>query len=64
MSDDWLFGVNTGRDRLAEAVGRVQADEIVASMQRGQVEKWLIQSTEQFQQRVVLDVNGNVLGVH
>jgi filamentous hemagglutinin len=64
MSDDWLFGVNTGRDRLAEAVGRAQADEIVASMQRGQVEKWLIQSTEQLQQRMVLDVNGNVLGVH
>jgi hypothetical protein len=62
MSDDWLFGVRTGRDRLGEAVGRAQADQIVSSMQRGQAEKWLIQSTEEAQRRMMLDINGKVIG--
>jgi hypothetical protein len=42
MSDDWLKGINTGRERIAEAVGRNEALRVEDALDAGGVEKWLL----------------------
>lgn len=42
MADTWLTGANTGYDRLLEAVGRSEAQNIRAGLASGTVEKWLV----------------------
>lgn len=44
MSDSWLTGVNTGKNRLIESLGdnRAEARGIRKSFESGRVEKWLV----------------------
>ncbi|EIL88415.1 hemagglutinin-related protein, partial [Rhodanobacter fulvus Jip2] len=42
MSDDWLLGTNTGRDRILQAVGERNAQSVVDAMDAGRVEKWVV----------------------
>jgi hypothetical protein len=46
MSDDWLRGVNTGRDRLADAVGRETSTLIEDAFKSGTAQKWLVRVDE------------------
>jgi hypothetical protein len=46
MSDDWLNGRVTGRDRIKDAVGESEALDIDLSRERGGVEKWLLRVDE------------------
>ena len=43
MSDGWVLGTTTGRNRLADAVqNSVVADDIVSAFNKGRVEKWVV----------------------
>jgi filamentous hemagglutinin family protein len=42
MSDTWIFGKNTGYDRVLEAVGESAAMSIEAAYKAGKLEKWLV----------------------
>lgn len=42
MSDDWLVGTNTARDRILISAGEAQAESIVNALDAGRVEKWLV----------------------
>jgi hypothetical protein len=42
MSDGWLLGTNTGKNRLLDAVGREEALLIDRALKTGRVEKWLV----------------------
>ena len=46
MSDNWVLGKKSGRDRLGNAVGRIQADKVRDALDAGKVEKWLLRVTE------------------
>lgn len=62
MSDDWLSGEKTGFDRIEHAVGHDQADDILSSLRRGQVEKWLVRTDDNgVVSKAVLDSAGKVL---
>ena len=62
MSDGWLNGVNTGRSRLVESVGRVEADAIRDASLAGRVEKWIVHTDPLGNVTVgLLDANGKVI---
>ena len=62
MSDDWINGINTGRDRLESAVNSRKREDILNSMQKGQVEKWLLKIDDSGNvKKVVLDKAGNTV---
>lgn len=43
MSDGWVLGTTTGRNRLADAVQNSEvADDIVSAFNKGRVEKWVV----------------------
>jgi filamentous hemagglutinin len=61
-SDDWLAGVNTGRDRIQDAVGRESAALVKESMKAGSVEKWLLRVDEAGNvSSQMLDATGKVI---
>lgn len=61
-SDDWLNGVNTGRDRIGDAVGEAEAGRIKDALDTGQVEKWLLRVDDTGNvKKQLLDAAGNVI---
>jgi filamentous hemagglutinin len=46
MSDDWLAGVSTGKNRIDSALGIEDALNVNESMKAGAVEKWLLRVDE------------------
>jgi hypothetical protein len=62
-SDGWLNGINTGRDRVADAVSFEESIKIRNSMEAGATEKWLIRVDELGNvSKQVLDSSGKVIG--
>jgi hypothetical protein len=62
-SDDWLNGVNTGRDRIRDAVGGKNAVLVRDSIDVGGVEKWLLRVDESGNvTKQVLDAAGRIKG--
>jgi|GEM_PF-6351139 len=62
MSDDWVHGVNTGNDRLKQAVNETEALKIRKAIDSGHVEKWLLRVDEPGNvKKLLLDVDGNVI---
>jgi hypothetical protein len=62
MSDDWLNGVNTGRDRVKAALSETDEKSIRQAMKNGGVEKWLLQVDDAGSvTKQVLDGAGKVL---
>ena len=61
-SDDWLNGVNTGRDRIREALGEIDERSIRKAMKEGTVEKWLLRVDDAGNViKRSLDAAGNVI---
>ncbi len=43
MSDGWVLGTTTGKNRLSDAVGDSEVvDDIVSAFNKGRVEKWVV----------------------
>jgi hypothetical protein len=62
MSDTWLQGTVSGRDRIADSVGKVEARAIDVAIRQNRVEKWLVH-TDPFGNVTVglLDKNGKFI---
>jgi hypothetical protein len=62
MSDDWLNGIVTGRDRLKAVLGETEALDVRLSMDGGRIEKWLLRSDVDGEvSKQILDAGGKAL---
>lgn len=61
MSDDWVSGAKTGLSRLKKSLGTKEAYNIEQSMEKKQIEKWLLRVDESGNvSKSVLDLAGYV----
>ena len=42
MSDGWLQGTTSGKNRIAESLGKVEAGAVQDAVRQGRIEKWLV----------------------
>jgi filamentous hemagglutinin len=62
MSDTWLQGTVTGRSRIVESVGKVEAGAVDDAIRQGRIERWLVHTDPLGNVTVgLLDKNGKFI---